>query len=390
MHVAKSWSLVLLLGLFACAGGREGTDTGLPSTNDAVHSRRASVTPTSVHIREYSLHSVSAEIGGVGNEIAVGPHGTALIANGDPIGAIADLLSVTPDGHIKTLVIPNAECARGIPVCTTAWGSVAYRSIDETIWYTVQNRLGLSVSGGVQWMNASGKFLGGTESPDNEAGSSDTGNVVIGRDGRAWFPQCGDGNYGVVCQLSATSETIGERDYDLEGYAGNTVANGADGDLYLTENVYGGTVSNVAHISLTGKILHRFALPAGSVVQTGPSGIASDVRGNLWIVEHGLNEIARLNPRTGALVQFPIPTPNADARNIVLGADQNMWFTEFRADKIGRITPSGIVTEYDVPTPNAYPSGIAGPPQLGCPGSAHGYLWFTEAGNSPAVARLTF
>ncbi len=388
MHVAKTSSLVLLLGLSACAGGREATDAGLPSTDDAVHSRHPSVTPTSVHIREYSLKSVSAGIGGVGNEIAVGLHGTALIPSSDSFG-LDDILSVAPDGHIKTLVIPNPECG-SVPVCTYAEGGVAYRSIDETIWYTVENRLGFSFSGGVQWMNASGKFLGGTESPNNEVGSTDTGNVVIGRDGRAWFPQCGDGNYGPVCQLSAASETTGEQDYDLQGYAGNTVANGADGDLYLTENVYGGTVSNVAHISLTGKVLHRFALPAGSVVQFARSGIASDVRGNLWIVEHGLNEIARLNPRTGALVQFPIPTSNADAHNIVLGADQNMWFTESLANKIGRITPSGVVTEYDVPTPNAYPSGIAGPPQLGCPGSAHGYLWFTEAGNSPAVARLTF
>ena len=35
---------------------------------------------------------------------------------------------------------------------------------------------------------------------------------------------------------------------------------------------------------------------------------------------------------------------------ITTGPDGNLWFTEFGAGKIGRITPSGSITEFPIPT----------------------------------------
>jgi streptogramin lyase len=54
----------------------------------------------------------------------------------------------------------------------------------------------------------------------------------------------------------------------------------------------------------------------------------------------------------------------------VAGPDGNLWFTEFLGDRIGRITPSGTINEYSVPTTPSGPSGIAVGPD--------GNLWFTE------------
>src|SRR4029077_1703267 len=58
---------------------------------------------------------------------------------------------------------------------------------------------------------------------------------------------------------------------------------------------------------------------------------------------------------------FPIPTPNSQPRDITLGADGNMWFTESELDvsQIGRIDAQGIITEFIVPTQFSQPSDIA-------------------------------
>lgn len=45
---------------------------------------------------------------------------------------------------------------------------------------------------------------------------------------------------------------------------------------------------------------------------------------------------------------------------IVAGPDGNLWFTEYDGDRIERITPAGVVTEYSVP-PRPHPPPRAAP-----------------------------
>jgi virginiamycin B lyase len=64
-------------------------------------------------------------------------------------------------------------------------------------------------------------------------------------------------------------------------------------------------------------------------------------------------------------------TAGAAPSGIALGSDGNLWFTEFSADKIGRITPTGTVTEFALP---------AGSNPLGITSMTAGRLFFTENG----------
>ncbi|MGW7610475.1 hypothetical protein ACWGKW_24970 [Streptomyces sp. NPDC054766] len=41
------------------------------------------------------------------------------------------------------------------------------------------------------------------------------------------------------------------------------------------------------------------------------------------------------------------------AQGIATGPDGNVWFTQPQDGQIGRITPAGVVTEYDVPAGNS-------------------------------------
>src|SRR5262245_59556349 len=65
---------------------------------------------------------------------------------------------------------------------------------------------------------------------------------------------------------------------------------------------------------------------------------------------------------SGAITEFSIPTVGAGLRHITAGLDGALWFTEPISNKIGRITTTGLVTEYPYPHANTHPQGItAGP-----------------------------
>ena len=57
---------------------------------------------------------------------------------------------------------------------------------------------------------------------------------------------------------------------------------------------------------------------------------------------------------------------------IAAGPDGNLWFTEYDGDRIGRITPAGVVTEFS--------AGITRTATDRDHGGPDGNLWFTEAG----------
>ncbi len=110
----------------------------------------------------------------------------------------------------------------------------------------------------------------------------------------------------------------------------------------------------------------EYAVPTANA---GPQGIVAGPDGNLWFTEFNANKIGRVTT-DGAITEFPIPTPSSGPRGITAGPDGNLWFTETAGNKIGKITVAGAITEYAVPTANATPYGIVTGPD--------GNLWFTE------------
>src|SRR4029077_12914473 len=72
--------------------------------------------------------------------------------------------------------------------------------------------------------------------------------------------------------------------------------------------------------------------------------------------------------------------PTDQAGRITLGPDGALWFAETVAGKIGRITTSGVITEYSIPTANSYPYGITT--------GSDGALWFTEV-SAQKIGRIT-
>src|SRR3954470_9973959 len=76
-------------------------------------------------------------------------------------------------------------------------------------------------------------------------------------------------------------------------------------------------------------------------VTTGPDG-------NVWFTEQSANRIGRISP-AGTVTEFVVPTASSTPQFITTGPDGALWFTELSANKIGRITTSGAITEFVVP-----------------------------------------
>jgi streptogramin lyase/cell wall-associated NlpC family hydrolase len=111
-------------------------------------------------------------------------------------------------------------------------------------------------------------------------------------------------------------------------------------------------------------------------ITTGPDG-------NLWFTEvnSGGNSIGKITP-TGTVTEFPMPADGSyPPTEITNGPDSNLWFTDERSNFIGRITPTGTVTEFPLPTNDInYPFDITT--------GSDGNLWFTENGSNK-IGRIT-
>ncbi|PUA82329.1 virginiamycin B lyase family protein [Nocardioides currus] len=65
-------------------------------------------------------------------------------------------------------------------------------------------------------------------------------------------------------------------------------------------------------------------------------------------------------PAHAAVTVFTVPTSNADLGRITTAPNGDMWFIERDANKIGRITPAGVVTEFNLPTQTVGDSSVYG------------------------------
>src|SRR5262245_43613468 len=98
---------------------------------------------------------------------------------------------------------------------------------------------------------------------------------------------------------------------------------------------------------------HEYPIPSGCrsfEIVTGPNG-------TIWFTGRHGERIGRITPE-GVITEFPLPNPLSSPYEIVAGPDGNLWFTEEASRdeyKIGRITPGGVITEFPLPDPGRFP-----------------------------------
>jgi streptogramin lyase len=205
--------------------------------------------------------------------------------------------------------------------------------------------------------------------------------IVMGPDGNMWFTEAGSGKLRGrgerIGRITMTGQ-IGEFTTLVKETSPEDITLGPDGNLWFTE----GSRNRVGRITTAGVVAE---FPTPSEHTTG--SITAGPDGNLWFTEPGGNNIGVVTP-TGTVHEYTIPLEKPEIEkkeedtqpeDISAGLDGNLWFTETRVRKIGKISPAGQVTQYTLPAEGGAPTGIA-------PGQ-DGNVWFTE--NSALVGRIT-
>ena len=167
-------------------------------------------------------------------------------------------------------------------------------------------------------------------------------NITSGPDGNLWFTEDGliNGGIGTIGRMT-TSGMLAEFPLPTSpGMASRAedITLGPDGNLWFTWSEGSVTVGppltrSVGRITPSGAITQ---FPLGSDPSFAVAGITSGPDGNLWFTEPGSNRIGRISV-TGTVEHFPVPTPNSLPLDITVGGDGNLWFTEGDASKIGRL-----------------------------------------------------
>jgi len=164
---------------------------------------------------------------------------------------------------------------------------------------------------------------------------------------------------------------------------------GSDGNLWFIG------ANTITRASTSGSVT-SFPLPAGKNI--APYAIVAGPDGNIWFSDQTPStssalpvfSIARITP-SGVITEFTLPSPRYLASSITPGPDGNIWFSEFfvgtqpsdlvgipnQPDRVARVTPSGIITEFPLSLTDSVGHITAGP---------DGNLWLTMPGR---IARIT-
>jgi streptogramin lyase len=196
--------------------------------------------------------------------------------------------------------------------------------------------------------------------------------IRAGSDGNLWY-----GDFTYIGRVSPTTGEITE--FPLpDGEHPERITEGLDGNIWFANYSVG--ASSIGKITPDGTIT-EYPLPdsGDNPSLQVPTAIAAGPDGNVWFIDDN-NDIGLVSP-TGIVLTLPMPAPTSPYK-ITAGADGNLWFTNSGIDAIGKITPSGVVTEYPlppdpstaltiIPDDNGADAIVAGP---------DGNIWFTAIG----------
>jgi streptogramin lyase len=190
--------------------------------------------------------------------------------------------------------------------------------------------------------------------------------MAAGTDGNLWFTEPPISRVGKI----STAGAITQFPIDYDGPF--AVTGSSDGNLWFTVRAYG--ESKICRITPAG-VNDAF----GHYGQfSDPGGVTAGPDGNIWFTEETGNKIDRITP-AGVISQFPLSS-RGNPFGITAGPDGNLWFTEKTGNKIGRITTAGVITEFSIPSAGSGPTWIALGPD--------GNLWFAEEA-AQKIGRLT-
>jgi virginiamycin B lyase len=107
---------------------------------------------------------------------------------------------------------------------------------------------------------------------------------------------------------------------------------------------------------VTGQI-REYPLPSAA---SGPHGLVADRDGNIWFTGNAPGYIGKLDPVSGRVTEYPLRDPRArDPHTLIFDQSGILWFTVQHGNFVGKLDPrTGEITLRSSPTPNSLPYGI--------------------------------
>jgi streptogramin lyase len=161
--------------------------------------------------------------------------------------------------------------------------------------------------------------------------------IAPGPDGNVWFSEGSTGQIGFITPGGHIEEIVFST-FD----ASSGITAGPDGNIWFCDL----TGNNIWRVELSTRVLTRFPIPTPD---SFPEDITVGADGNLWFTELSAGNIGRITPE-GVITEFgngALESP----RSITDGPDGNVWFTMSFTPMIGRITPTGDITFFPTPNP---------------------------------------
>jgi streptogramin lyase len=180
--------------------------------------------------------------------------------------------------------------------------------------------------------------------------------ITAGPDGNLWFPAEGLQCLGKVGRVTPNG-VIDVFDLPDEFcWLSSGITEGPDGALWFT------AIHAIGRITVDG-VVTRFPVEGATYIQEITAGLDK----TLWFTAD--DTIGRVTT-SGDVTLFPLAAGSTPL-GITLGPDGNVWFAERDANKLGWITPAGVISEWTLPRPDSEPTDITS--------TSNGRLVFTES-----------
>jgi len=150
----------------------------------------------------------------------------------------------------------------------------------------------------------------------------------------------GGSNSGVASGARTVAGNISEWPVPTPKYARDP-AIGPDGNVYFA--VRAG--DKIARFDPKSKRFQEWDVPKGMQ----PRGLVVARDGKVLFGGAGNSAIGELDPSTSKVTVYKIPSDGSDPYTLVFDAEENVWFTERKAGKLGKFErASGRITEYSI------------------------------------------
>lgn len=298
--------------------------------------------------------------------------------------------SVTPSGMVTTLTQTGIVGfgPEGLTLDPTTGNLYITNPVQNTILKVTQ-------SGGVSVLT--GRSLTGhyqEDGPPSKALLDQPSSIVFNQADRKLYITDSDNNQIRQIDLTGVVRTIaGDGRQGYQDGAGITAEfftpigitiDPATRLLYVAENGFHG---NVRTVTTSGAVPppppHGVAILNLATIPNGVMGAAGAPDGSFWFTESTGNKIGRVFP-SGRISELPLPGGFTSPTDMTLGGDGNIWFDDgpfnsFQTiiNDIAKILPTGRIFEYSI-AQQVSPFSIAAALTLGPDKN----VWFTDPNNS--------